>query len=136
MDNKNVIILIHIHLALLLIRTTLLGPELPSPATLLFDHPIRGIMPIVNRSLIHIDNDDEHHKALVQSQTNNDRDHYTPLNYTLLPIGSTAALQQVDSDRLTHGTIVVKGDHNHNNRSYIICITNTARLITRNNKNM
>ena len=113
-----------------------LGPGLSSPATLLFNHPTRGIMPILNRLPIGIDNDDEHHKALVQRQTNNDRDHDTPINYTLLPIWSTAAVQQVYSDRLTHGTIVVKGDHNHNNRSYIICITKTARLITRNSKNM
>ena len=41
-----------IHIALLQIRSTMLGPGLPSPATLLFNHPIRDIMPVVNRPLI------------------------------------------------------------------------------------
>ena len=33
------------------IRMTPLGQGLPSPATMLFNHPIRGIMPVVNRLL-------------------------------------------------------------------------------------
>ena len=50
----------------------LLGPVLPSPATLLFNCPTRGIMPIMNRAPISIDNDNEHHKALVKRKTKND----------------------------------------------------------------
>ena len=34
------------------------GPGLPNPATLIFNWPTRGIMPIINRILISIDNDD------------------------------------------------------------------------------
>ena len=37
------------HIALLQIRATPLEPGLPSPAMLLFYHPIQGIMPIINR---------------------------------------------------------------------------------------
>ena len=37
------------HTALLQIRLTLLWPGLPSPATLLFNHPIRGLMLTINR---------------------------------------------------------------------------------------
>ena len=36
------------HIALMQIRSTPLGQGLPSPATLLFNHPVRG-MPIINR---------------------------------------------------------------------------------------
>ena len=59
----------YIHLALLQVRMMLLGPGLPSPATLLFNCPTRGIMPIINTVLISIDNDDEHHKAFIVRQT-------------------------------------------------------------------
>ena len=90
-----------------------LGPGLPSPATLLFNHPTRGIMPIINRISISIDNDDKHHKAIVTRQTKNDKKYYTARNYSILPIGSTVAVYKEDSDRWTHGTIVGKRDHNH-----------------------
>ena len=47
-----------LHITLLQIRSTPLGPELPSPATLLFNHCIGGIMPTINRPLIGLNNDD------------------------------------------------------------------------------
>ena len=43
------------HIALLQIRMTPLGLGLPSPATMLFNHPIRGIMPTISRLPIGID---------------------------------------------------------------------------------
>ena len=43
-----------LHIALLQIRQTPLSPGLPSPATLLFDCPIRGIMPILTRLLLNL----------------------------------------------------------------------------------
>ena len=58
-----------IYLALLQVRMMLLGLGLPSPETLLFNCPTRGIMQIVNRALISMDNDEEHHKALIKGQT-------------------------------------------------------------------
>ena len=51
------------HLALLQVRTMLLGPGIPSPATLLLYHPTRGIMPLINSPPIRANNDDEHHKV-------------------------------------------------------------------------
>ena len=77
-------------------------------------------MPIINRVLISIDNDDEYHKVLVQRQTKNSKKYDTARYYAFLPIGSTVAVQRKDSDRRTHCTIVAKGDYNHNNQSYII----------------
>ena len=52
-----------------LIRSTLLGPELPSPTTLLFTHPIGGIMQILSRPLISPNNNDEYYDVLVPRQT-------------------------------------------------------------------
>ena len=66
-----------IHLALLQVRMMPLGPGLPSPATLLFNCSARGIMPIINRLPIGIDNDDEHHLVLVKRQTKNDKKYDT-----------------------------------------------------------
>ena len=42
-----------------------LEPGLPSQASLLFNHPIQGIMPIINRLPINSDNDDGHYEVLV-----------------------------------------------------------------------
>ena len=57
-----------VHMAVLQIRTTPLGLGLPSPAVLLFNCPVRGIMPVVDRPPINVDNDDEHHQTLMHSQ--------------------------------------------------------------------
>ena len=59
-------------MALLQIRTTLLGQGLPRAATLLFNCQVRGIMPLMDRKPINIDNDDEHYKNLMHRQGKND----------------------------------------------------------------
>ena len=61
-----------IHMNMLQIRTTPLGQGLPSPATLLFNHLARGIIPVMDRPSINIDNDDEHHQTLMHWQGKND----------------------------------------------------------------
>ena len=80
------------HIALPQIKTRLQGQGLPSPAMLLFNCLVRGIMPVINRMLIGTD-DDEHHKALVDRQCKNDQDKDTSKNLVFLPIASTAAAQ-------------------------------------------
>ena len=60
-----------IHIALLQIRSTPLGQGLPSLATLPFNCPVRGIMPIIDRPPINTDNDDKHHTVLVNRQYRN-----------------------------------------------------------------
>ena len=57
------------HKALLQIRSTPLGPGLPYCTTLLFNHPIRGIMSTINIPPIGLNNDDEHYEALIKRQT-------------------------------------------------------------------
>ena len=53
-----------IHVDLLQIRAIPLEPGLPSPATLLFNHPMQGM----NRLQINSDNDNEHYEVLVNRQ--------------------------------------------------------------------
>ena len=55
-----------IHIASLQIRLMPLGPGLPSPAMLLFNYPVRGIMPIIDRLLININNDDDYYEVSVK----------------------------------------------------------------------
>ena len=54
-------------MAMLQIRTTPLGQGLPSPAMLLFNFPVRGIMPVMDRPPINVDNDDKNHQTLMHS---------------------------------------------------------------------
>ena len=61
-----------IHMAMLQIRTTPMGQGLPSPATLLYDCLVRGIMPVMDRQPTNIDNNDNLHKNLMHRQGRND----------------------------------------------------------------
>ena len=72
---------------------------------------------------------------MLKRQTKNYMKYDTAKNYTLLPIGSTVAVQR-DSNRWAYGTIVGKGDYNHNNQPYIIAVTKTGRTVTRNSKHI
>ena len=51
---------------------TPLGSGLPSPATILFNCQIRGILPIISRLPVDINNDEEHYEALVNRQKKKD----------------------------------------------------------------
>ena len=61
-----------VHMAVLQIRTTPLGQGLPNPATLLFNHLVRGIMLVMDMQPINVNNNDEHHKRLMHMQGKND----------------------------------------------------------------
>ena len=63
------------HISLLQIPVTPPGQGLPSPVTML-NHSIRGILPVINRPLVGIDNDQEHYEVIVKRKTtdNNGRD--------------------------------------------------------------
>ena len=77
-------------------------------------------MPIINRPLISLNNDDNHHEALIKRQVKSDKNHDTPRTYASIPIGSTVVVQHEDAGPSTHGTVESKGDHNHNCRSNTI----------------
>ena len=102
---------------------TSLRPGLSSPATVLFNCQIRGIISIINRPQVGRDYDREHYEVLMKRQTKDDKNKGTPKNYVSIPIGSTVAVQREDWGLWTHGTIEGKGDQNHHDRSYHICIT-------------
>ena len=79
-----------------------LGQGLPSPATMLFNHPIRGIMPVIKRLLVGSE-DEEHSKVIIDRHSRNDKSDDTSKGFASLPIGSTVAVQK--TGLWTHGTI-------------------------------
>ena len=93
---------------------------MPNPTMLLFNHPIHGIVPIINRIPINSDNDEDHYEALVRRQTRNNKNYDAARNYDLFSLGSTVAVQQEDGGPVTHGTIVAIGSHHHSKRSYTV----------------
>ena len=114
------------HIALLQTQMNPLGPGLPSPATILFNHPIRGLMSIISRLPVGINNYEEHYAALVNRQMKDGKNQGTPRNYVSIPTGSTAAVQCEGGGLWIHGTVEGKGDHNHHERSYNIHIKKTG----------
>ena len=105
-------------------------------ATLLFNCLIRGIMPIVNRPPIGLNNVDEHYEALIKRQMKNDKNHDTPRIYASIPIGSTVVAQHKDGELWTHGTVESKGNHNHNGMAYTIQVMKTGQMITSKSKHV
>ena len=71
-------------------------------------------------------NDDEHYEALVTKQTGNDKNYDTTRSYDSFSIRYTVVVQWEDGGPWTQGTAVRGGDHNHNNRSYMIRISKTG----------
>ena len=103
-------------MASLQIRATPLGQGLPSPATLLFNCQVCGIMPVIDRKPVSVDDDKEHRKNLMHRQSKNDPNNDASQVFVSIPIGSTVAVQWEDRGLWTHGTIVGKGHHNHHNQ--------------------
>ena len=83
---KKSLILIRMYLVLLQICSSPIGQELPSPAALLFNRPIRGLMPTFNRPPIPFDYDDGHYNTLIERQQNTDMTKDTHKNSLFLHI--------------------------------------------------
>ena len=64
---------------------------------------------------------------IIRRQNRNDKGKDTSKSFVSLPIGSTVAVQGEDGGPWTHGTIEAKGNHNHHNRLYKICIIKTGK---------
>ena len=93
-------------------------------------------MPVLDRKTVSVDNDDEHHKKLMNWQGKNNPNDDTSQVFISIPIGSTVAVQWEDGEPWTHGTIVGMGNHNHHSRSYKIQVTTTGRIITCNRQHI
>ena len=83
-------------MTLLQIRTITLGQGLSSPAALQFNHPVCGIMSVIDRKLISVDIDDEHHEKLMHRQGKRDPNNDTLQVFVSIPMGSTVVVQRED----------------------------------------
>ena len=81
-----------IHMVLLQIHTTPLGQGLPSLATLLFKCPVCGVMSVIHRKPVSVDNDDKHHTKSVNRQCKNDTNNDASQVFASIPIGSTVVV--------------------------------------------
>ena len=86
------------NLALLQIRPTPIGAGLHSPLTLLFNKPVRGLLPHMNREPINISNNDVQYQALKARQDKYIKNNDTCKDSLYFPIGSTVAMQDEDGD--------------------------------------
>ena len=122
----------HIHLALLQICSVLIGAGLHSPATMLLNRLIRGMLPQMNRDPINQDNDDQHCEALEAHQRKNDRGKNTLKDLPIFITGSTVAVQWKDRGLWTHGVIVKPNNDKHREYYHTIWVTKIDRLIMQN----
>ena len=74
-----------INMALFQIQTTPLGHGFPSPATLMFNRPVCGIMPVIYCKPLVEDCDDDHHAKIIKRQQKNDND--TAVAFSCIRIG-------------------------------------------------
>ena len=85
-----------VNLTLLQTRSTPINAVLPSLAMLLFNRPIRGLLPEMNREPIKINNDDAQYEALKAHQHKDVKNNDTHKDSLSFPIGSTIAVQHED----------------------------------------
>ena len=102
------------------IRSTPVGAGLHSPAMLLFNRPIRGILPKMNRGPININNDGTQYKALKSCQDKYVNGNDICKDSLSFPIGSTVSLQCEDGEPWMNGVIEEPNNSDHRWRSSII----------------
>ena len=101
-------------MALLQIQTTPLGHSLPSLATLMFNRPIQGIMPVTDCKPLVEDCDGHCHAKIFKTQQKNDNN--TAVTFLCIPIGPAVVVQSEDGGPWTHWTVVGTGNHNHHKK--------------------
>ena len=73
------------------ICSTPLGQGLPSPATLLFNYLVHSVMPVIDRKLVSVDNDDEHYTKISARQHKNETNNDPSQGLASIPIGSNCS---------------------------------------------
>ena len=114
-----------VYLALLQICSTPIGPGLPSPVSLMFSRPIRGLMPKLSRPPIWFNLEDDHYTALRERQQNADESKDTCKHSPFKPSGSLVAVQREDGGPWTQVILVGHGSEEHS-KSYKIMVTRTG----------
>ena len=102
-----------INIVLLQIRSTPIGTRLPSPATRLFNRPIRALLPQKNKEPINLNADDKQYEALKAYQDKYLKATDTCKDSFPFPIGPTVSVQHKDGRPWTHGVVEEANDTDH-----------------------
>ena len=88
------------------------------------------MMPVIDRTPINTNNDDDHYERSLERQEKADQKYDTLRNYNSIAIGSTVVAQQEYGGLWIHGTTRDKGAHIHNDCSNSVHVTKTEWLRT------
>ena len=117
-------------MALLQVRSTLLGHRLLCLTALLFNRPVRGLLPKFIGPPMLFDNDESNHPVLIKRQHHVSEDRYSQ-NFPFLPTEWTVTVEHDDGGPWMHGTIVGHGSDGHCGGSHKIWVTKMVHIITR-----
>ena len=107
-------------LALLQIKSTLVGLGLPSPDMLLFNGLDMGLMLRIDKTPVTHNHNEEHHNTLQVHQNKAIENNHTLKDLFVMPTGSAVAIQCKDGQIWTHDTIDKQEDTNDISQSYRI----------------
>ena len=114
------------NLALLQTQSTPIYAVLPSPATVLFNRPISGLLPKLTREPINIYYSDAQYEALKLCQDKFFKDSDTHKDSLSFPLGSCSLKM---GGPWTPGVIEAATNSNHRGRSYILGVMKMERMI-------
>ena len=103
---------------------------LPSPATMWFNRPIKGLLPQMSRELINVNSYDMHYVDLEAHQKNMIRTLILKTHPFAFLTGVRVAVQWKDGWLWMHGVIVEPNAIDHRACPCNIQVTKTDRLIT------
>ena len=110
------------NLALLQIGSMTIGSGLPSPASILFNWPIRGLLPQIGRAQILFNNDDDHYDTIIKRQQNTYQNINSCKDCIIIAAGYTVAELIEDGGPQMHSTMLGHGSQYQNNISHRIHI--------------
>ena len=104
----------HIHFALLQIRPTpVASAGLPSLARMLFNRPIRALLPYTHSEQINVYKDDDYCEALKSTQEAYTKSNDTDKDSTFIPSASTVMVQMESGSHWMHGMFIESNSKDH-----------------------
>ena len=96
----------------------------------MFNRPIQGLLPQINREPINVDNNNAQYEALDPCQSKCSKNNDTQNAPSVFSTGSTVVGKWEDGGLWVHSIIVEPNGSDHRGSSYTIQITKMGRIIT------
>ena len=103
---------------------------------MLFNRPIRDLLPQMNRGPINRNNNGMHYVAFKPNKESMMKTNKLKKKPSVFITGATVIVQQEDLGPWTHGVIVKPNNCDHRGCTYIIWVMNTGRNIMQNLKHI